>query len=92
MQQSLPRAEQIPQALEGIGRDQLEVSFLGTGAAVPSKYRNVTSIYLDFFKKGSLLLDCGEGSYGQLVRRYGQEGAKQALQKLRCGNKVDLQL
>ena len=33
------------------GREELEVVFLGTGAALPSKYRNVTATYLNFFGK-----------------------------------------
>lgn len=69
--------------LQKVAADELEVTFLGTGSAVPSKYRNVTCIYLDFFKKGSMLLDCGEGSYGQLIRRFGIQGAKDALRKLK---------
>ena len=31
-------------AQPGADRDQLEVVFLGTGAAIPSKYRNVTAV------------------------------------------------
>lgn len=54
-----------------LGRESLEIVFLGTGAALPSKYRNVTGIYLDFFQRGGMLVDCGEGTYGQLRRRYG---------------------
>ena len=38
---------------------------------MPSKYRNVTAIYLDLFDKGGMLVDCGEGTYGQLKRKYG---------------------
>ena len=56
------------------GREEMEVVFLGTGAAIPSKYRNVTGIHLNRFGLGSLLLDCGEGTWGQLVRRYGRSG------------------
>ena len=33
------------------GREELEVLFLGTGAALPSKYRNVTATYLNMFDK-----------------------------------------
>jgi ribonuclease Z len=44
--------------------------FLGTMSACPSKYRNVTALYLDLFKRGGLLLDCGEDAYGQLQRRW----------------------
>lgn len=53
-----------------MGREEMEIVFLGTGAAIPSKYRNVTGIYLNFFGRGGMLLDCGEGSYGQLRRRF----------------------
>jgi hypothetical protein len=49
---------------EGVG----ELVFLGTGSAVPSKYRNVSAILLRLPRHGALMLDCGEGSYGQLVR------------------------
>jgi hypothetical protein len=41
-------------------RDVLEVTFLGTGAAVPSKYRNVTSIFVNLFDRGCLLMDAGQ--------------------------------
>jgi len=49
---------------------------------MPSKHRNVTSLYLDFFGKGGMLLDCGEGSLGQL-RRCGQ-GRNRARVALDC--------
>ena len=71
------------QSRQRFAPDELEVTFLGTGAAIPSKYRNVSGIYLDFFERGGMMLDCGEGSHGQLIRRFGREGAKQAIQKLR---------
>ncbi|KAJ6394648.1 hypothetical protein OIU77_023790 [Salix suchowensis] len=71
----------LPSCLENIRRDDLEVVLLGTGSSQPSKYRNVTSIYINLFSKGSLLLDCGEGTLGQLKRRYGVEGADNALKK-----------
>ncbi|KAJ6394649.1 hypothetical protein OIU77_023790 [Salix suchowensis] len=74
----------LPSCLENIRRDDLEVVLLGTGSSQPSKYRNVTSIYINLFSKGSLLLDCGEGTLGQLKRRYGVEGADNAVRKLRC--------
>ncbi|KAG0419309.1 tRNAse Z TRZ4, mitochondrial, partial [Dictyocoela roeselum] len=46
------------------------VLFLGTGCALPSKYRNVSAI-LVVFSKYSLLLDCGEDTYSQILRVYG---------------------
>jgi ribonuclease Z len=77
--------------------DGYQLTFLGTGAALPSKYRNVSAILLrlrwhahdagaaaedpaDPQDAGAtscaLMLDCGEGTYGQLVRRLGAEHAR----------------
>ncbi|EIE21088.1 Metallo-hydrolase/oxidoreductase, partial [Coccomyxa subellipsoidea C-169] len=62
----------------------LEILFLGTGAAMPSKYRNVTATYLHIFARGGMLLDCGEGTYGQLRRRYGAAAADAVVAGLTC--------
>ena len=48
--------------------EEFQTVLLGTGAACPSKYRNVTSVYLDFYECGGLLLDAGEATLGQLIR------------------------
>lgn len=68
--------------LRKLGRESLELVLLGTGAAMPSKYRNVTATYLDFFDKGGMLVDCGEGTYGQLLRKYGPK-ANEIIRTLR---------
>lgn len=62
----------------------MEVVFLGTGAAMPSKYRNVTSIYFNRFQRGGMLLDCGEGTFGQLTRRFGLAKVKDVVCGLAC--------
>ncbi|KAK4685904.1 ribonuclease Z, partial [Tremellales sp. Uapishka_1] len=54
--------------------DNIVVTTLGTGSALPSKYRNVSSTHLDIPGLGGVLLDAGEGTLGQLRRRYGPEG------------------
>lgn len=59
----------FPSCLENVRRDDLEIVLLGTGSSQPSKYRNVSSIYVNLFSKGGLLLDCGEGTLGQMKRR-----------------------
>lgn len=59
----------IPSCLEDVTREEMEIVLLGTGSSQPSKYRNVSSIFINLFSKGSLLLDCGEGTLGQLKRR-----------------------
>lgn len=48
----------------------MELYFLGTGAGMPSKERNVTSIALTLYdERGTLwLFDCGEGTQHQLLR------------------------
>ncbi len=50
------------------------MTFLGTASAQPGQYRNVSGIYVDLFARGSLLVDCGEDSVGQLKRRCGWHG------------------
>lgn len=74
----------LPSCLENISRNDTEIVLLGTGSAQPSKYRNVSSIYINLFSKGGLLFDCGEGTLGQLKRRFGVEGADNVVKSLRC--------
>ncbi|KAM8824563.1 zinc phosphodiesterase ELAC protein 2 isoform 1-T1 [Synchiropus picturatus] len=50
-----------------------EVVFLGTGSALPMKIRNVSSTLVNISPSRSLLLDCGEGTFGQLCRHYGDD-------------------
>ncbi|KAI3759699.1 hypothetical protein L6452_07708 [Arctium lappa] len=73
----------VPSCLEGITRENVEIVLLGTGSSQPSKYRNVSSVFINLFSKGSLLLDCGEGTLGQLKRRFGIQGADDAVRGLR---------
>lgn len=60
----------LPSCLENISREDMEIVLLGTGSSQPSKYRNVTSILVNLFSKGTIIIDCGEGTLGQLKRRY----------------------
>uniref|UniRef100_A0A8C9DPP4 Zinc phosphodiesterase ELAC protein 2 n=1 Tax=Prolemur simus TaxID=1328070 RepID=A0A8C9DPP4_PROSS len=50
-----------------------EIIFLGTGSAIPMKIRNVSSTLVNISSDRSLLLDCGEGTFGQLCRHYGEQ-------------------
>lgn len=61
-----------------------EITPLGTGSAIPSKYRNVSSTLIRVPGIGSYLLDCGENTLGQLRRAYGYEETKKILAELRC--------
>eukprot|EP01132_Coremiostelium_polycephalum_P004248 gene4248-5317_t len=55
-------------------KDKVEypkILFTGTGSALPSKLRNVTGNYLGFENNMGMLLDAGEGTYGQMYRFFG---------------------
>ncbi|KAG8779155.1 hypothetical protein FRC12_024609 [Ceratobasidium sp. 428] len=72
----------------GPGGD-FRVTTLGTGSALPSKYRNVISTIIQMPGYGSIMLDCGENTWGQLCRRFGMdhdsaESARSVLADLRC--------
>ncbi|EYC31268.1 hypothetical protein Y032_0004g2064 [Ancylostoma ceylanicum] len=56
-----------------------KVSFLGTSSAVPSKYRNVSSYLLQTSPTAAVLIDVGEGTYGQLRVLLGDEGCNELL-------------
>ena len=60
-----------------------EIITLGTGSAAPSKYRNVSATLVRVPGYGSYLLDCGEGTLGQLQRLYTLEQLSEILRDLR---------
>eukprot|EP00076_Gallus_gallus_P046780 XP_415584.4 zinc phosphodiesterase ELAC protein 2 [Gallus gallus] len=64
--------ESLP-AVPGNGNPYPEIVFLGTGSAIPMKIRNVSSTLVNTSSTRSLLLDCGEGTFGQLCRHYGEQ-------------------
>lgn len=57
----------------GRGEKYPEVVFVGTGSALPMKIRNVSGTLVNISPSQSVLLDCGEGTFGQLCRHYGDE-------------------
>ena len=59
-----------------------KVVCFGTGASCPAKYRNVSSTLLFLSEDVAVLFDCGEGTYGQLVRHYG-DAVDDILQKVK---------
>ncbi|KAH6681998.1 hypothetical protein B0J14DRAFT_577697 [Halenospora varia] len=58
---------------EDIPSRDAEVIALGTGSALPSKYRNVSATLLRVPGYGNYLLDCGENTLGQMKRVFGDE-------------------
>ncbi|XP_037093726.1 ribonuclease Z, mitochondrial-like [Pollicipes pollicipes] len=55
---------------------------LGTGSSIPNKKRNTSGILVNLSEEHSVLLDCGEGTHGQLVRLLGQQQAAAVLRRL----------
>lgn len=50
-----------------------EIVFLGTGSSLPMKIRNVSGTLVNISSSQSLLLDCGEGTFSQMCRHYGDD-------------------
>ena len=55
---------------QNIRSPDAEIICLGTGSAMPSQHRNVAATLLRVPGCGSYLMDCGEGTLGQLKRMY----------------------
>ena len=69
------KASTLLQALEASPGGGPHLVFLGTGCAEPSKYRGASALHLRAAPGAGLLLDAGEGAWGQLVRFYGRRRA-----------------
>ncbi|CAK1360817.1 unnamed protein product [Cercospora beticola] len=65
------------------GADKAEVITLGTGSALPSKYRNVSSTLVLVPGWGNIMFDAGENTLGQLKRVFDAAELKQVLRDLR---------
>jgi ribonuclease Z len=89
--QVLDLARKVPQVAHdgssltnGVGHDpEPEIICLGTGSAVPSKYRNVSATLLKMPGYGYYLFDCGENTIGQLRRFYSEEALVEVLGNMR---------
>ncbi|KAI9444283.1 hypothetical protein H4582DRAFT_1920585 [Lactarius indigo] len=69
--------------------DELVVIPLGTNSAISTRYRNVSGYFVQIPDWGNLLLDAGEGTWGQMARYFGTDPARpsnvwQALRDLKC--------
>lgn len=81
--EEVEKAEQLG-GLEELPGNEVEIIPLGTGSAMPSKYRNVSATLLRVPGAGSILFDCGEATLGQLARLYGQEKLPEVLRDIKC--------
>ena len=79
--EKVPNSEISEKRATSSSADDVSVTFLGTGASCPSKYRNVSGILLQT-PSGNVLLDCGEGTLAQLYRHFGLEKGDEILANL----------
>ncbi|KAK4114380.1 hypothetical protein N656DRAFT_777582 [Canariomyces notabilis] len=75
---------QVAESQKDLPVPDAEIITLGTGSALPSKYRNVSATLIRVPGWGSYLLDCGENTLGQLRRSFGYKGADEILTDLRA--------
>ncbi|KAK9692788.1 Metallo-beta-lactamase superfamily [Popillia japonica] len=61
-----------------------KVIFFGTGSCIPNKTRNTSGILFETSDTCKILLDCGEGTYGQLVRFYGPTKACEIIKQIKA--------
>jgi len=66
-----------------LARPDTEVITLGTGSALPSKYRNVSATLLRVPGIGNYLFDCGENTLGQLQRVFNPDELIEIIKNLR---------
>ncbi|OAL44401.1 hypothetical protein IQ07DRAFT_592467 [Pyrenochaeta sp. DS3sAY3a] len=66
-----------------LARPDTEVITLGTGSALPSKYRNVSATLVRVPDIGNYLFDAGENTLGQLSRMFPLEELEDVLKNLR---------
>ncbi|KAK3295463.1 uncharacterized protein B0H64DRAFT_395327 [Chaetomium fimeti] len=74
----------VEKSQQDLPSPQTEIVPLGTGSAMPSKYRNVSATLIRVPGWGNYILDCGENTLGQLRRAFGYEGADEVLRDLRA--------
>ena len=74
----------IEETEKNIPNRDAEIIPLGTGSSVPSKHRNVSGTLICVPGIGNYLLDCGEGTLGQIRRAFSADETADVLRNLRC--------
>lgn len=64
-------------------KDDPTLIFLGTGSMMPSTFRNVSAISVTANDDSHMLLDCGEGTFSQLIDSFGMAEIDNYLRRLR---------
>lgn len=83
-QDELDRLKKLQASLPEAKDHEPELVFLGTGSALPSKLRNTSCILMNFKypRNASVIFDCGEDTYGQMLRHYGPMETVRILKQL----------
>jgi ribonuclease Z len=76
--------DEVERSQQDLPCPEAEIIPLGTGSAMPSKYRNVSATLVRVPGWGSYLLDCGENTLGQLRRCFGHSAADSIIKDLRA--------
>ncbi|MCL4136031.1 UNVERIFIED_CONTAM: hypothetical protein GTU68_056033, partial [Idotea baltica] len=78
------KVKAIKESIQKSTKERLypNILFLGTGSCIPNKMRNTSGIVLNINSTSTMLLDCGEGTFGQLVRYLGASAADVFLRHL----------
>lgn len=76
-------SDAISKWASAVPQQDVEITTLGTGSALPSKYRNVSATLLRVPGWGSMLFDCGENTLGQLKRAFSPEEFEEIIAGLR---------
>jgi ribonuclease Z len=77
-----------PCASDRDGKSAGELFFTGTGSAMPCKHRNVSGMCLTASNGSKMLLDVGEGTIGQLLRRALAEQEEEETATVYCGERA----
>lgn len=56
---------------------------LGTGSSIPNKVRNTSGMLLQIDDESSIIMDCGEGTLGQMFRFFGDAEMKNVLKNIK---------
>jgi len=66
-----------------IGTEYPKIVMLGTGSSIPNKVRNTSGILLRMDEDHSMVLDCSEGTFGQIAKIYGKSETDKILKTIK---------
>ncbi|XP_014470269.1 PREDICTED: ribonuclease Z, mitochondrial [Dinoponera quadriceps] len=67
-----------------IVNDYPKILVLGTGSSIPNKVRNTSGIILQIDENHSILLDCSEGTFGQIAKFSGRSEVDDIMRSIKA--------